>query len=298
MRMLRSKNLLFSMALLALVSGAASGLDLGVEGWLGNLGFSNDRTVTDLTMPGSDYFWGLSLYGTQSITDAISFETGFYSDPILRNTCYTLFGYHEKILSVGVGPFFGIFNDAGTLLKSGISTAVRLELPGIVFVSFRSDSSIGGELVQIGDYLQSRNDISFGVYLPNAICTLSLNSSTFQQKAAASDVIDSLTVYAFSTDIYKKNVPYRLIVTFSYQSLARSFVETAATTTASLNSVIIGTEIDITLAHSLLLQAGIEGNVYSFGLGTLVGSDTNFLFRSFAGLKMNLDSIPYLSRIL
>jgi hypothetical protein len=279
--------------LLAIGAGAAFSLDLGMQGWIGNLAFKTDRAVTDVTLPGADYFWGLSLYGTQSISDSINFETGFYSDPVLRNISYTLFNYSQKVLSVGIGPFFGLFNDTTTLLKSGISTSVKLELPGIVFVSFRSDSSIGGQLIQVGDYLQSRSDIEFGFYVPNAICTLSLNSRTFDQKAAADDVVDSMTTYAFTTNLYRKNVPYQLIVKVAYQSIARSFI--VAAKTASLNSVILGTELDVSLSNSLVLQAGIEGNVYSFGLGTLVGSDPAFLFHTFAGVKMSVDAIPFLS---
>ncbi len=283
--------------LFASLAAAAFSLDLGIEGWAGNLGFSTDRAITDTTMPGANYFWGLSLYGTQALSDSISLETGFYADPILRNTSYTLFSYNAKILSVGIGPFFGFFNDTTTLLKSGISTAVRLELPGIAFISFRSDSSIGGQLVQVGDYLQYRNDISFGVYLPNVICSVFINSRSFEQKAAANDVVDSLTEYGLLTDIYQKNVPYRLLFSFSYQNLSRAFIA-ATTTTATLNSFVIGLEVTVSLPGSMSLHAGLDGNVYSFGLGTLEGSASDFLFRSYAGVKINLDTIPVLSRML
>jgi hypothetical protein len=282
--------------LIALGAVSASCLDLGLTASTGNLGFRSDRSSTDTSFPGADYFWGLSLYASQTISDRFAFETGFYSDPVLRNISYTLFSYNERVISIGVGPFFGFFNDTGTLLKSGISTSVKLELPGVVFVSFRADSSIGGELVQTGDYLQQRNDISFGFNVLNAICTLSLDSRKFEQKTAADKIIDSLTVYSFSTDIYQKNVPYRLIVTFAYQALSRTFITGAATTT--LNSLLIGTEVDITMTNSLLLQAGIQGSVYSFGQGNLVGSAKDFLFRTFAGVKVNVDSLPFISGLL
>jgi hypothetical protein len=285
--------------IVALVAVGASGcfaLDLGTQAWLSNLGFATDRAATDTTFPGTKYFWGLSLYGTQSITDTIDFETGFYSDAVLRNISYTLFSYNQKVLSVGVGPFFGFFNDTKTLLKSGISTAIKLELPGLLFVSFRSDSSIGGELVQAGDYLQQRNNISFGFYVPNAICTLSLNDRSFEQKTAADTIIDSLTEYSFTTNIFQKNVPYRLIVSLAFQALSRSYV--IAATTSTLNSVVIGTEVDASLSKSTLLQVGFDGSVYSFGLGNLVGSDPSFLFHAFAGVKVSVDSVPFISNRL
>jgi hypothetical protein len=293
---MRKKNFKTIVVVLLILLGAqaAFSMDFSVTSWVGNLGFRTDRVETDATFPGADYFWGVSVEGSQPISDSIRFDTGFTMDPILRNTVYTMFTYTEKILTVGVGPFFGFLNSDTTLMKSGISTAIKLELPGIAFISFRSDSSIGGGLVLTGDYQQSLSDISFGFYVPNAICTLSINSRSFDQKAATADVMDTLTEYAFSTDIYKKNVPYRLIVKFAYQSLSRDFVG-ASTTSSTLNSLIIGTEIHIAIGDSWQVQAGIEGNVYSFGQGNLVGSDPLFLFRTFAGVRTNVDSIPGLS---
>ena len=284
-----------SALLVALAAASAFSLDLGLQTWAGNLGFATDRAATDTRFPGSNYFWGLSLYGSQPITDKFGFETGFYSDPVLRNISYTLFSYNEKVISLGIGPFFGFFNDRSTLLKSGISASVKLELPGVVFLSFRSDSSIGGALVQEGDYLQQRDDISFGFYVLNAICTLSLDTRKFEQKTDVDTVVDSLTIYSFSTDVFQKNVPYRLIVKFSYQSLAREFITGGVT--ATLNSLVLGTEVDITMTGSVVLQAGIEGSVYSFGQGTLVGSSEAFLFRTFAGVKVNVDSLPFISHL-
>ena len=215
---------------------------------------------------------------------------------MLRNTSRTLFTYNTKFLSVGLGPVFGLFNDLGTPVKSGLSSFVRLEYPGVIFVSLRSDSSIGGSLVQVGDYAQERTDIALGVCFPNAICTLSWTTRTFEQKAETQNVTDGLTEYTFATEIYKKNVPYPLRVWMAYQDLTRSYI-TGFTATATLGSVILGTQVDVTLAGPVTLRAGVEGNVYSFGLGTLVGSDSTFLFRSYAGFRMNLDSNPIVARI-
>jgi hypothetical protein len=265
---------------------AASALELGAQGWAGDLGFSQTRSAIDTTLPGQDYFWGWSLSAAQAITDNLSFEADVGSDPLLRNVAYAFFTYKENFLSVGIGPFFGFFNDTSTLLKSGISTAIRLEAPSIAFISFRSDSSISGELLLDGDYLQNRNEITFGFYVPNAICSLSLATRQFEQKQGEETVIDQLTEYAFSTDIYQKNVPYRIVLTFSYQDLSRSFVNAA--TVSTLDSIVVGAEIDITLAKAVTLQTGFDAAVYSFGRGALTGSDSNFLFRAIAGVRVDV----------
>ena len=272
-------------------AGTAAGLELGVEARVGNLGFRTDRASTDVSLPGGDYFWGISIFGSQPLSDSITLESGFYSDPVLRNTSRTIFTYSTKFLSVGIGPIFGLFNDLGTPVKSGISSFVRLEYPGAVFLTLRSDSSLGGALVRVGDYAQVRTDVALGVYFPNAICTLSVTTRSFEQKAASQDVTDSLTEYIFATEIFKKNVPYRLRVWMGYQDLSRTYV-TGSTVTATLGSVILGTQVEVTLAGPVTLRAGVEGNIYSFGLGTLIRSDSAFLFRSYAGFRMSLESNP------
>jgi len=276
------------LVLLAAGAGAAAGLELGIDAWAGNLGFRADRASTDTSLPGADYFWGVSLFGSQAVSDSMKVEAGFYSDPILRNTTRTIFTYDAKYLSVGIGPIFGLFNDLGTPVKSGISASVKLEYPGLLFFSLRSDSSIGGSLVQTGDYAQELTEIVLGVYLPNAICTIGIRTRSFEQKAASQNVTDSLTEYTFSTEMFKKNVPYRLRIWMAYHDLSRSFIA-ASTTTATLGSVILGTQIEASLPGSFVAMAGIEGNVYSFGLGTLSGSDPAFLFRTHVGVKMKLD---------
>lgn len=283
--------------LLLFATAAASALDLGVQTWAGNLGFKTDRSSSDTRLPGGAYFWGVSVFGTQPVMDNVQVEAGFYSDPILRNTTRTIFTYNAKFLTVGIGPIFGLFNDLGTPVKSGLSAAVRLEYPGVVFVSLRSDASLGGSLTQTGDYAQELTEITLGFYVPNAICTLQLSTRSFEQKTSSENVTDALTEYAFATEIFKKNVPYRVRLWLAYQDLSRSYVSDT-TTTATLGSVILGTQVELALPGSLTLNAGLEGTVYSFGLDSLSGGDSAFLFRTYAGVKVNLDSLPLISRFL
>ncbi len=98
-------------AFVAGIAASAPALDIGIEGWAGNLAFRTDRAPTDKSFPGADYPWGVSGYAVQSLADNVGFEAGFFSDPVMRNISYTLFSYSEKILTIGVGPFFGFFND-------------------------------------------------------------------------------------------------------------------------------------------------------------------------------------------
>lgn len=289
--------LLAALALVAL-AGPLAALEIGAVFQTGNLGFRADRDSADTSFDGLDFFYGGSLTLSHRFTDNLSLEGGFYRDLILRNVVYSLLTYRVQYISLGVGPFFGAFNAAGTVLKSGITTSVRLELPGVIFVQLRADNSMAGRLVENGDYLQERNDIALGFYVHNAICSLALNTRKFTQKqAAALEVVDSLTEYSFQTDIFQKNLPFRIVFSFSYQTLAKSFLDGSADPPVhTLNSIVLGTELNMKAGSALTLVFALDSSVYSFGQDELLGISNpgpgGYLFRASAGFKLDLGKLP------
>lgn len=284
------------LAIAALAAASAGALDIGLDGWFGDYGFARNRASTDASFPGADWFWGVCLSAAQQFSDNASLETSFRCDPVLRNVASTLFTFHEAVLTVGAGPLFGLFNGGSKPLAPGISTTIRVEIPGVAFVGFRSDSSIGSGLVEVGDYVQEASEVAFGGYVPGALVSLSLRSTAFTQRESATTVVvDSLNAYALRTDVYMKNVPYQIALTFAWQTLRKSWVA-AATTTHTLHSIVLGGELLASLPRGLSLRGGLEGTVYSFGQDALIGSSQSFLMRAFAGISLNLDSLPGISR--
>ena len=179
--------------------------EVSTEFQIGNLGFANDRASTATNTP-AQFPWGLSIYGSEEITGELGVDIGFYFDQTLKNISYTNLRYTKQFFTLGVGPFFGFFNSPSSLLKPGISTLVRLDFPGLIFVEFRADSSIGGRLVQDGDYLQERSDITAGFYVLNAIARVSLLTKGYTYRTATQEIIDSFVEYSFSTDIYPTKI--------------------------------------------------------------------------------------------
>ncbi len=273
-------------------SSAVHAFDIGAEAWLSSMSFSSDRDPADTDFAGGTYPWGVSFFASESLSDNVRVEGGYFSDPILRNSAGTLFSYSQKNFTIGVGPFFGLFNDERAILKSGISTFIRLELPGVVFLTFRSDSSIGGELARDGDYLQEHGDIAFGFYVRNAICAIGLDFKKLSQVKSAYKVSDGLTKYFFRTDIFQKNVPYRVGITFSYQSLSKTFLYTDLTTDEDIvNMIVVGADVNANATKTLVLYANFEASVYNFGQGRLSGETSDaFLFSLSTGFRLNLDS--------
>jgi len=282
------------------ITTAAFSLDVGLFFDIGNLAIPEETTAGDTSFAGETFPWGLALYGSQMATENTGVEVSFYIDPVLRNISYTLFNYKADFFSIGVGPFFGFFNSQEIILKSGISTSFKAELPGVAFISFRADSSIGGGLESAGDYTQERNDVSLGYYVKNAICSANLRTRRFAElDAARGKIIDDLKEYSFTADIFKKNVPYRINLNFAYQQRIKNFVE--STITHTLNSIVIGTELNFQVNDNITIIADLESSVYSFGFVSDATAGTQdildfsetwpgfYLFNARVGAKIHLD---------
>ena len=273
--------------------------EVSTEFQIGNLGFAADRESTATDYP-AHFPWGVSVYGSEQITEDLGVDIGFYSDRTLKNISYTNLRYTQRFFTLGVGPFFGFFNSEAALLKPGISTSVRLDFPGIVFVEFRADSSIGGRLVQEGDYLQERSDFTAGFYVLNAIANVSLLTKSYTYRTKTQEIIDSFVQYSFSTDIYQKNVPYKVLLTFAYQKQGKSYTTISSgadPTVHDLNSLVLGTRLDLTITRYLSVMANLESSIYNWGSAgdELITFPTSgigaYFFNATAGVTLNIDRL-------
>lgn len=299
---MKAKKMIYSIIFFFLFTSLLqlNALEVGATFSLENLDFKNDRLSDDESFSGMDLLWGGSLFATHTISESFSVEGGFYNDTILRFISYTLLNYNLQFIQLSVGPFFGFFNSTSTstILKSGISTSIKLELPGVLYISFRTDNSIGGYLIEIGDYIQQRNDISLGYHVRNAICSININSRKFIEKQDNLEVVDSLIDYSFKTDIFQKNLPYRIFFSFSFQRLSKKYFDAADSSAEpvsshTLNSIILGTEVDINITDFLTVILNLESSIYTFGQDILLGISNPgwYLFRAYTGFKINFDRL-------
>lgn len=257
--------------------------------------------MTGTAFAGTEFPWGMSLFWKKEANDASGIEVGFYRDPILRNLGYTNFYYNEDLFNITVGPFFGLFNTTETLVKSGISTSIRVNIPGLAFAQFDTQSTIGGRLVSAGDYIQEANNISIGFYVYNAICTIMIDTKSYSAvTAAGASQSEDFTEYAFVTDLFQKNVPYTVALKLAYQNRVRT-VE--AVSVQTLNNVVLGTDFAVSPVEFLSFFVGLESSLYSFGSLEDLDAETtelltfssdfpgNFLFNATLGVTVDLDNI-------
>jgi hypothetical protein len=291
-----TKTLALCFMIAALLCGAASsagGLEIEGNFQLGNLGFTSTRASTDSAFAGTDYFWGGSLSVRQDVSSAIQVNAALTRDLIVGNSISALLQYKSDYFRVGMGPYLGLVNSSGSTLKSGISTLLGAEIPGIAFLTLRTDSALGGQASTTGDYFAQSNELLLGFSIrDSAICTLGLRYEQFSSTPDAVEVIDSLTVYSFDVKVFEKNVPYRLDFNFAYQALLRQYLDNITNPSHGLDSVIAGIGVDLIISPYFAFTLGFRASVWTFGVGVLSGlSDIGFapfLFQGSAGFRVSL----------
>jgi hypothetical protein len=278
--------------LLLLSVHSLGGLEISGIFQMENLGFTANRASSDTTFSGTDLFWGGSLDFTHTVSDNFVIEAGLFRDLILRNVAYALLQYTTDYASFGVGTFLGIFNSDAAILKSGVSISARLGIPGVLYVSAHTDNSLGGRAQLPGDYALQRTDIAVGFYVRNAICSLALSSKDFILTQGATQVVDDLTSYTLTFDMFRKNTPLRILLSMAYQTLSKEFLDGVTNPTVTLNSIILGAALDVDITRNIAMVLDFSTSVYSWGTGLLAltpgfGYET-FLFRARAGFRLDL----------
>ncbi|MBN1698272.1 MAG: hypothetical protein JW881_12230 [Spirochaetales bacterium] len=277
--------------------------ELGIEYRIGSLNIpdyqvTNSEFLDQMELP-NFFYWdkGISLTYTHQFSDNFKFQTGVYSDAILKNISYTHFYYTESIFVMGVGPFFGFLNsNVFPYIEPGISSIVRIEFPGILFADLRVDKTLDVHLTHDNDYFQERTDMSFGFFVPNAICTLSMLSKKFTERETESgttyELVDELTDYSLKTTIFKKNVPYHLHLVFSYQHYSKSYIMAPDVVTNDLHTILFGIGIDVYANPALFYSLYIDNTLYSFGQEEMLGMDTiPYAFKAYLAMRINFDKI-------
>ncbi len=278
---------------------SAFGLEIEGNFQLANLGFTQSRDEADARYSGSDYFWGGALSLRKDISNNIQFEAALARDLIMGNSLSALVQYKSDYVRAGMGPYLGLFNSPSINLKSGISTLLGLELPGVVFISLRTNSSLGGQSSDTRDYFAQSNTVLLGFYMGDfGIATLGLTYEQLNSSQKDIPLTDSLTVYSLDMKFFEKNVPYRLDFSFSYQALLRQYDDGGANPEHGLDSLIFGAGLDMLFTPEFALTLAVRASIYAFGTGVLSGmSDLGiapFLFQASAGFRVTLpdDSAP------
>jgi hypothetical protein len=248
----------------------------------------------DGAFPADNWFIGGELFWRDDITEELSYETRYAFDPILRSALYMTITFDSGFARMTVGPFLGLFNTLAVPIKSGLSTRISLEWPGIAFASVAADNSLGGSLSAEGDYLQEFTEISGGFYFPNVILTLSMVGKRFQLRYSPTlTTTDSITTYAAILEIFKKNSPFNLFCTMGWQIMSKTW-DDGTPETDTMGSLIVGIRVRSELFPGFTMLAGLESTMFSLGLDDLAGQGpaaNSFMFSATIGFSIDIDEL-------
>jgi hypothetical protein len=279
-------------------------MDLELIGGLGNLAFDKEQTsaLSDPANAGafSPQTFPLLLARLSVDHRGLAYSGGFERDPLMRNRLFANIKAELDCFFIEAGPFIGLFNSSKLPVNPGISAALGLGIPGIVFARAKGSSTLGTVMEIKGNYSQNTGDISAGFWVPHVICSLNMSVRNFTIREKANLLVeDELARYFFSADVYTKNIPYTIRVDLGFQNLKRSYTSQDVTggnlardtQGDEYKSVFVGLEASYTTSPALKFLLGGEMPVYSWGARPMKDPPMGtMLFQVRAGVVWTLPS--------
>ncbi len=265
----------------------ASALDWQASTLWTNLTWAPSRQADTAgeTFSGSDLYGNGSLLLTQKLKNDFTLSSGWVGDPIQRGRIFLQLGYSQENFSLALSPFVGTLTTPQTWFNPGMSLNLQVTKPGLGFIG-------GGFLTTFapvasnGDEYTSGMDAVAGVYLEHGILTFSVANKAFLTNNSGIFVKDSQTRYLFDTEVFEKNIPFRIAVDLGYQTLNRTYTSSAITWTQIDTGLFGGRLSWVTSPHtSFFLKTLIS--LFSLGEGATLYSvpSSTALFELEAGIS-------------
>ncbi len=292
--------LLFGFLFFILISAQPTyGWEAGGELIFSSLNFHPDRKPEDTSF--SPYYLPIqySVFVSHRVDENMSFDLTYSKDNILRNILFGNFSYEMDYFSLQVGPFFGLGNSTEVPLKVGILASIEVRSPGLLYLLLRSGRSLNllnifkgnalsGSVSSEGDFIQENNEVRFGLYLRNTILSLFVQSKIFTEYTASyGTVSDSQTDYGTRTEVFQKNIPFRITLSFFFRNMTRYYEDIPSPAEHTIGSIIFGSKLEYTYNSQWTAYLDLESSVYSFGLNDLIGeyAGTEYLFSLKTGFR-------------
>lgn len=293
-------NLFFGILWFILSNGLpVYGWETGGELALSSLNFHPDRKPEDTHF--SAYYFPIqySVFVSHRLDENMSFDLTYSKDNILRNILFGNFSYEMDYFSLQVGPFFGVGVSTEVPVKAGLLASIELRSPGTVYVLLRSGRSLNllnifrgnalsGSVSSEGDFIQENNEVRLGVYLRNTILSLFVQSKIFTEYTSSyGTVSDSQTDYGTRTEVFQKNIPFRIVLSFFFRNMTRYYEDIASPTKHTIGSLIFGSRVEYAYNSRWTAYVDLESSIYSFGLNDLIGefAGTDYLFTLKTGFR-------------
>jgi hypothetical protein len=286
-------------AVLAASGVAAHALEFGFDAATSNLQlpWTPVAPISDSQFPATNYFFGGEAWMTAPIGEDASVKLSYDRDPVLRNSLSADVQFARGIASIAVGPLFGFLNSDSVPFSAGLSAAVKLQWPGVAYVSLRSEGGTAISILQANSDPQGFTELAAGFYVHNAIVSALISEKRFNELDSSGGLVtDSLTRYALTVDVFKKNVPYTALFSLGYELRSKQFATEGVTD--SLGAIVLGADTTVQVTRAVKLLGGISTGAYVFGLDALTGqgpASSSFFFSANVGMSVDtagLEAVP------
>jgi hypothetical protein len=184
-------------------------------------------------------------------------------DPVLMTRILPLAGFTSNVLSVKAGPFLGFLDPLNPDVKPGLSVALDVAAPGIVFGSIRFDTSISVGSLTPETFIQKYWMVKAGFWVPHIIFSLGAESRSLSEERSSGVFTNEWNKYTLSADFFQKNVPRTFRLDVGLQNL-KWVPQDAPEEGYNVNSIFVGAEFHWQITQLFKLVLGGEGAVYSW----------------------------------
>jgi hypothetical protein len=278
------------------VAAGASAIEVGMKLGGGNIQFpyTPAEPVQVASFPSTNFWLGGEAWFSSPMGENASFRLSLERDQVLRNCLLGAIGFERGVARISVGPMIGFLNSSTAPLSMGLSAAVRLQWPGVGYVSMRSDGGFAISILQSGADPQARTELAAGLYIPHGILSGLISAKRFNELDGNGDLVtDMSTRYAITIDVFKKNIPYTALASVGYELRSKRYV--GPDKIDSLGAVTLGLRSIAQISQAISIEGDINSGVYVFGLDKLKGrgpKKDSLLFSTSLGVAIDLDSLP------
>jgi hypothetical protein len=280
------------MALVAVGQSAAFAFEFGIDTETSNLQipWARQSPITADRFPTDYYFWGGAAWLNAPLGEDASVRISYDRDPVLRNSMIAAVQFERGIARISAGPLFGFLNSDSAPFSAGLSASVRLQWPGVAYVSLRSDGGTAISFFQKNTDPQAQTELAAGFYVPHAIVSGVVSAKRFNELDGNGELVtDNFTRYAMTIDVFKKNIPYTALLSLGYELRSKRYE--AADATDSLGAIVLGIDATAQINKAFALKGGLSTGAYVFGLDALQGrSPGNSAFLFSANLGVSIDA--------
>lgn len=270
MKAFQKKKIILLLSLMPVSLGAT---ELTASFNLGNLGFDRNATSAQQALQ-----WGTAGGVLYQIDERISLSAEILRDDLTGYRMNGTFSYTTPYGGISIGPSFSSFNNGQGEVKPGINGTLSVGVQGVFCFEASMYTSLGEISQREYDYDQKDIFIKSGFNIPGAITTLSLERKQYRRYEGdlSSWTADRTSRYALMTDLYKKNIPFHLLLDLGYKSTERE----SSSGYAGIGSVFIGVGTLFNIGSRMELTLTMDSGLYSFSLSDSISPEeiSPFLF--------------------